>query len=506
MTGASLLHELREMVRTHALVLGLVVLAMVLAYGYAATTFAISIDEDNSALGLDWTPRWLEQGRPVIPLVKLVLADTIVLPFFDMALALVLLLVAGVLWAAVFLRAARPGHVGAAGLLLFLVVFTTMPVNAYYLAFDTFNVEVSLAWASAAASVWLAWRWAAEDGGPVALAGSSALGAVAMLTYQDFTVVVVAGVVIAQLADLLGRPAGTAPGTRAAIRRSAILAIPVAVALAITAVVSLILVERDGQVVGQFVWGTFDAASLIGQLTARMRGFALGDGFPGGWVLQPTIAAGVVLVAIVAFRGLRDRRWYPLALLLVMGITPFGLAIAIGQPLPVRAMQTLVLVSAGVWLLVAVLLSPYRFWALGPVLLVMAALFAVWHGGIVTRSFVSEHQTYEADRAIAREIGERLVRAGWDPAAPTAIVTIGQREQGPLETFAAHELIGFSLFNDVDGRRSAGVMRMLGYPLRHATAEETTAARERARTMPDWPAAGSVVLVDGVAVVRFSGP
>ena len=63
---------------------------MVLAYGFAATSFSLSIDEDT-AFYVDWTNNWIRQGRPAIPLIKFVIGDTLSLPFFNLALALAIL-------------------------------------------------------------------------------------------------------------------------------------------------------------------------------------------------------------------------------------------------------------------------------------------------------------------------------------------------------------------------------------------------------------------------------
>jgi hypothetical protein len=75
-----------------------------------------------------------------------------------------------------------------------------------------------------------------------------------------------------------------------------------------------------------------------------------------------------------------------------------------------------------------------------------------------------------------------------------------------FRSVARREFIGFSLFNDIDGRRSPGFMRLMGYPMRGASAVEAAAARDRSTSMPLWPAEGSVVFEDGLAIVKFSEP
>ena len=49
-------------------------------------------------------------------------------------------------------------------------------------------------------------------------------------------------------------------------------------------------------------------------------------------------------------------------------------------------------------------------------------------------------------------------------------------------------------------------MTVLGYPIDTATSAQRQAGLARARSMPVWPAEGSVVLEDGFFVVRFPDP
>lgn len=506
MTTRDWIDDLQGFVRANAVVLGAVALVTLLAYGFGLTAFALSVDEDVSFL-FSWNDNWIAQGRPVIPLVQTLLRDTLPLPFFNLALALAVLFSAGTYWAFLVSRAVRPRRVSKPSLLVFLIVFTTLPVNAYYLAFNPLNVELSLAFLWSALSVTLAWWWAVEGRGWPAAGGAVVMAALAVLTYQDFAFVVIAGTLIVQVAFLLGRRRRDMLPARVAFTQTVRLLVPVVAAAVVVAIVSLLLVERGGYIESIVGWGAIDIDVSIGRIVQRIIDLLTGSGFPGGWVLLPTIAAGLLLVALVVRNGLRERQWYPLALVLLLAVMPFGLAVAVGRPLPNRAMQTLVLVAASVWLLLPLLLytPQIRRWV-GVGLLVVAVLFAVWNGGITTRSFVTEHQTWEADRATAYEIGRRLIEAGWDGQEVIPLATVGIRAQNRLERLARREFVGFSLFNGIEGRRSAGLMRLLGFPMERALDEDYAAAVARSASMPTWPATGSVVFEEGMAIVKFSEP
>jgi len=182
---------------------------------------------------------------------------------------------------------------------------------------------------------------------------------------------------------------------------------------------------------------------------------------------------------------------------------PFALSAMLGTPLPNRALKALPLVAAGVWMLLALVLPHGR--ALTAGLLAVAMVFAVWNGSIVTRLFVSEQLTYEADLRIATQIVERLEQGGWN-GEPIPLVVVGRRQGGPAERLAVDETFGNGFFWRSQGLRAPGFMQAFGFPVRVPSVEERAAGAEAAEDMPGWPAHGSVQVEDGVAIVKFSDP
>jgi hypothetical protein len=245
-----------------------------------------------------------------------------------------------------------------------------------------------------------------------------------------------------------------------------------------------------------------DITSALERLIANITSYAAGTGFFGGWVLQPTVVAAGILVLRVAQLGLRERHGYALFLLTAILLMPFALSVALGSPLPNRAMQALPLVAASMWL---VLSLEWRNRAVSTVLLIGALLFSIWNAGITTRLFMAEQYAFDTDRTIAGNIAERLSGAGWDGRS-LAIVIIGDRTLGPIERIASHETFGKSFFNWGEGGRASGFMRVLGYPMQFPSNEQQMIGSALGESMPTWPAKGSVLMEDGIAVVKFSDP
>ncbi|MEA2025631.1 MAG: glucosyltransferase domain-containing protein [Chloroflexota bacterium] len=499
----SLLDEARDFFRDNALVLLAAAGAMLLAYGFALTTFSVSIDEETRFLG-DRTGVWFEQGRPVIAMVKFVLGDTLPLPFYSLALSLAFLYVGGVLWVLLFGHVARLESRRRAGMLAFLVVFLTLPVNAYYLTFGTLNIESSLAVIWSAAGAWCTWLWAVERRGWPWLVGAIAFVFLAVGTYQAYAFAALAGVLIAQLIHLLTTTEDDQPRLSVALRQTARLIAPIVVVLGLAVVVNYVLVDRGGYTEETFIaWGDAGVRAILGRLRDEIGSYLTGTGFVGGWVLIPTVIAAIALIAAVVVRAWRRHSWYPVLLLLIILLLPFALSAALGTPLPNRALKALPLVAGGIWLLLALVVPHGR--ALTAGLLGAAIIFAIWNGSIVTRLFVSEQLTYEADLRTSSQIMERLERAGWD-GERVPLVVVGRRMGGPAERIAVDETFGGGFFWRSGGLRAPGFMQAFGFPVMVPNAEERAAGAAAAEDMPDWPAHGSVVLEDGVAIVKFGDP
>ena len=222
-------------------------------------------------------------------------------------MALVVLFTAAVLWAMLFARAAHPRNVSRASVLVFLVVFTTLPVQAYYLTFDICNIEMSLGFTWAAASGWCAWLAVVEQRGRLLTFAAVVFSVLAVLTFQSFIFALIAGVLVAQVARILS----TQEATGVAVKQTVLLLAPAVVAMALAFVFHMLFVERDSYVEGFISWGTLDIVAIIRRLGGWGISYLVGNGFFGGWVLVPTAVAAVIVVALTIRASLRQRRWYP---------------------------------------------------------------------------------------------------------------------------------------------------------------------------------------------------
>lgn len=480
-------------------------LAAVLAHGVALTNASLSADEELLVVrpGLSG----LAAGRPMMTLVKVVTRDLMPLPLWNTALALILLLMAGVAFAFLLMRAAaRPGGSRVA-VTVFLVVFTTLPLTAFMLMWGEVAVAFSLGLVLAAMAAIFAWLWAAEGWGIVTALAAAVMAFLAVTTYQAQVFVALAGALAANIA--FGLRAERPP---ARIRDDVVFSVrllgPILAGGAVggALAMSLIMNGQGGSTyhAGLLAWGSTDAALIVGDLVEQVLAYATGEGFFGGWVLIPSIVAAAALLVQLVARGFRGSGWWPVVLFIGLVLAPFGTSILLGAALPQRAMHAMPLVAGAVWLLWSL---AFRHPATRRAILVVALIaLTVWHTGVTSHLYYVEVTTFETDRLIASSIAERLARQGWDGSS-VPIVSVGTRPRTLVEDIDGGDAFGLSSFNELQGGiRAVAFMQAMGHPLAFPSSEQRAEALTVAESMPDWPAQGAVRLHDGVAIVRFAEP
>ncbi len=483
-----------EFLRANALLFAGVAGAMLLTYGLGLTSFTLSIDEETTILA-NQTLAWLSQGRFTVALFKFLTGNTLAIPFFDLAASLAFLFLATALFAYLF-NVASGGRLNRSPvLLLFGVLFTTLPVNAYYLTFNTFNAEVSLGYVLVALAAISSWNWVVGRAGRRHLALAVVFAVLAGGTYQTFGAA--CGAVLAG-AFMLRALAGH--GSSVENVRSAIVSVvPIAAAFAVVLVLNS-FVAGPGTYLSLYIgWAGTALSEVVFGFAYHVARTLAGRLFYGGEIATVGfVMATLVLLAFAVRLARRGRRWDIPLLLLAVLVAPFLTAFALGNPLPIRAQQALPLALGIALLPLAFVARSWLRYGVG----VAVVLVLTWNAVHVSRLFYSEQIAYEHDRDRIASIVSQLSEQGWD-GSQVPIVVVGYVERPPAVVVAS-ETFGESFLNWDAGRRSHVIMRALGYPFTSANEEQRRAALEYAATMPNWPADGGVQLVDGVAIVKFA--
>ncbi len=480
-------------------------LAAVLAHGVALTNSSLSLDEELHVAHPGISSDYIV--RPTGALVKVLAQNLMPLPFWNTALALILMLVAGITFAFLLMRAAHRSDHHRAAITIFLVVFLTLPLTAYLLMWGEVAIPYSFGLLLAAFAALFGWLWAAEGWGRNAALASAATTFFVITTYQSQLFVALAGALAANLALELAERRTAIP-VRDRVLFSVRLVVPMVAGGLIGAIVTARLVwdaNHGSDYLASFMaWGKADPIEIIRALVQQVLDYVTGEGFFGGWVVIPTVVLAALLMIHLIWRAVHGSGWWGSILFAGLLLSPFGASMMLGTALLPRSMQALPLVAGAIWVLWALTIP--RTAARNAILIVATLTLTMWHSGVTSRLYYAELTTYEVDRGIASAIVERLAADGWD-GTPVPLLTIGARPRTVIEDIDRADAFGYPLFNEYgSGGRSVPFMGAVGHSFIFPTLEDRARALTIAEGMPDWPADGAVVLRDGLAVVRFAEP
>jgi hypothetical protein len=135
-----------------------------------------------------------------------------------------------------------------------------------------------------------------------------------------------------------------------------------------------------------------------------------------------------------------------------------------------------------------------------------AVLFiSVW---ITVSLFYSDHVARQRDEILTARIMARVDQLVPEPRARIPFVVIAPGPQRPVEGVHQIEIFGASFYGHGGGDpvRIAAYLRLLGIDtLEPRTMADVAQQRGLIETMPVWPAAGSVAMVNGILVIKL-GP
>lgn len=479
-----------------------------LVYGVELANFSLSIDEEAASFATDTAQAWLSQGRWGMGLLTWLLPNFEAIPLLSTALFGV-----GLIFAAS--RAIDDFGLSTPRAYVYAIVHTGFPLWLHIAEFNTFAAGFGFGIAAAALGGGLAVRSRGWPDRAVAVA----LLAFAVSIYQTLAIYVVLYIVLTLHAQFEGAPAGESKRQLRDLVRKTLLA----AALFVGAFVVYWMVQRIALRVTGLQMAYVDIYLQLDRLRAdpagslKIAGQALA-GYLGG--KQPIYLGWGGAVLLLTWLGLlplwalfRDRsgngmrQWLSTWLVAIIGIAlvaaPFVLSVG---SLPARAHIAWPLLAA--WL--ATRSVPNAGPRLRAVYWAVLAYYAVVAASIGSSLFYTEHLVRAADAALT----QRLAPAIFEAAGPTANGAIpfalsGQYRLPVDGQMKRAEVFGTSFYEHDGGnvRRVALYMKLQGIngldPVWLGNRPDLIPA---AQSMPNWPAPGSVRLVNGVVIVKLGPP
>lgn len=139
----------------------IIIFAAILTYGYEITNWTISLDEELfSYIERQRSVKlWIGDGRWGIALLKAILPSYKVMPFWNAALSIVVLVIVTGMLCYTLQIEIKSKYAG----LCAAIIFITMPAHSFWLAFDTYTLEISIGYLAAILSGYFYIVWLEAD-------------------------------------------------------------------------------------------------------------------------------------------------------------------------------------------------------------------------------------------------------------------------------------------------------------------------------------------------------
>jgi len=201
-----------------------------------------------------------------------------------------------------------------------------------------------------------------------------------------------------------------------------------------------------------------------------------------------------------------EAKVFSVLLLGALFISPFTVNFINGKPLPTRALMSLAMMTAILWVLV------YRHAGsiLRRIMVVAAFIVLINNTYINTRLFYSSYVSWQADRDMANRIIERVYNL--DPPVKNGKIQIsfvGNYNHPKNELFVQSDVHGASFFGWDGGNpwRMRDFFRTVGInELNIVLYENLGFMNAKIEAMPKWPSKGSVKLIDNIVIIKLSDP
>lgn len=481
----------------------------ILAYGYIICNFGLTIDGElllvENYSKIEILKQWLTNSRFGISALKFIFNDYHIIPFWNKAVSISLLLFSAWMFSFVLENELRPQKTGkSVGAFIFSSVYITSTLSLYFIAFDTYNIEISASLVLMAVCMRVSNRFAIHHGRWGSFWMASGLLGFLISAYQAFVCVYIALFVFMLILRALQDESriGLLNTIKGGLRYGAIM---ITGLIAYSAVVKLLLtISRiEDNYTGTYInWEKglslvfFEIIKSIGKLMLSMEGV---------FILPTFIFVGAIVAFSLCSKKISQKHMGILFIGLL--ISPFLMRIAIGGDLPARTDQALMITIAMLWYLAYVILDKLNKKVFLNGLLVIVTLLSLFQTQIIARLTAGDYQRYEQDILLAVQIDYKINEVT-DGNIYKPIAFIGNKDIEQENTLIIKSLdeLGKSAFEwrHPYNTRKDFFMRTLGYNYMHPSPEQFEKASEIAVTMPNWPQNGCILETEELIIVKLN--
>ncbi len=506
--------DIKEFCRNNRIMIFNILLFTILAYGFAIVHFSFSIDTEALVVKqMGFYDGWYGVDRYGLVFSKWLFGHLVLVPGYTWIAVAVLMAVAGILWEYHIYRVSGRTHRKYYGVLP-VILFTSVNMLEL-LNFQCLSFEVMWGMVCCTLSVMFIYEWVSGESGRKALFLGLGFMVWAFGSYQAFVPLYITAALgsflfIYQRKTKEGKPWIC----RMVLRLIGSFLAGYAIYAAIGEIIRRVKNIGEGLYTESMVkWGKEPIESVLGQIRSYIGEVITGEGVTWNYGYS-IISIGLLCLLVYKFykreETLKELMMYTLV---VVGFiaSPFFLSIVLGSA-PVDRAQLAVPLVAGLGAELIIMELGNRIpKKKACMLLNVAILFIVYRNVVTTdnRLLYTDYMVYEQEKQFSHELIAAVEQNGGREGT-TKVAVVGTWHPGFNPSMIQGETLGKSFYEwdaGVPGgtnSRIVGFWEALGYDYDEVTTEEYISLQERAAEMPIWPEEGSVVVEDGIAVVKIS--
>lgn len=489
-THILLFSKLKDFIQKNLTVFAVLLFFSVLGYGYFITHWAVDSDSVMATFR-SYSYDWISHARPIDALYNYLSLEQ-VLPFFNDFISVFFIFLSGILWLIIIENCGV--KLSKTQSVIFGCICIVCPMYAFFLRFTLQNMFTEF---SLVMSVLSAYHFSSflNNKNRFSLIFSILFCSLALMSYQAYTSYFITAVVFIILLR------GIANNTKQRMIVELVYgAFALIIAMVIYKLVCVIAfhISPQSDYTEQFIgWGNKPIMSILSGWKIYFTSL-LSMNFNFFMLLTVSVALPC-LVAVNLFK----KRILVLVILLVFVASPFALVFGLGNDIPLRTLQAVPLMLAGMWFL---LYHSCVSKVLKQAILIIVIASTFYNAQHINRLFYSDVMRAEYDKNFANRIYNHMLDKTGDAVESKPLVIIGTHYYKYKPFIEHYDSIGPSFFdtNAEQSVRLYNFMTWLGNDYIMPNQAEVNDAYVISDHMPSYPNNGYVKETKDLIVLKLS--
>lgn len=481
------------------------IIILLMGYGFEIFNFTLSIDEEISILPKEHYNNyiWITQGRFGITLLKSIFYKWAFTPFLSTLLCILILGLSGLIWCYIFNSLNK--NIGKLSLFSFLVMYLTYPIQAHFISFSTYNLEVSVGYLFLSIAIYLLNRYYIYNDKKLYLALGVVITTLSIAIYQSLVSVYLVGAFATCLLYIIDKNKRKIKLTNRNVFEMLIkyLVTLLGAIIAFFTILKLLQIRNPSS---GYVEGFLKVESLnayVKNIINNLANLILENRIYGGSVLAFSI---IILAITTILLVLKNKENNNTALILISaGMLGSAFVMNIlGGELPLRTYQGIPLLLGIIWLLLFANININTGKLVGGFIIILILML---HAQSLNELFYGDYIRYQADIAYGRKLADHIIELNKGKIPQKPIVVLGiHYQESPL--IIKSDVIGASFFEWDGGNplRIHAFLNIIGCNFISPTREQILDSRQYLKSMENWPKDNSILELDDRIIIKLSEP